>query len=367
MSDHLFASYDIDYVEIYTPMAKSLAYWHQQALGFELVACADYETGATNTSSYVLTSGDIRLVLTSAYPSGEQTVNNEIGSFIQQHYCGVKRFGLRVDSVKEAFESAIKNGAIPTRFPTVTSDENGNIEEAAVKLYEYNEIVFINRSAYNGTFKPGYKPRKARAGTMVRPSRLFSIDHIAAELRINEINHWSSQLTRIIGTELVQRISRSEDNRTGMIMNINQSADKRLTLVMAEPETYTGFSKIQQNIDRFGPGIHHIAFLTDDITTVTQELLDKGVEFVGFPPSYYDLLRNSGEFGDIDIDTMQQHGILVDKEEETYLLQKFIKPISDRPFFLYEIVQRINGYDGFALKNINVLKKAEELEIMRAR
>jgi 4-hydroxyphenylpyruvate dioxygenase len=151
-----------------------------------------------------------------------------------------------------------------------------------------------------------------------------------------------------------------------MILNINQSLDKKLTLVMAEPDDYTRPSKVQQNIDRFGPGIHHLAFATDDIVKTINAFTAQSVEFVTFPSSYYDLLRSNKEFDDMDIDQLQRNGILIDKEDDTYLLQKFIKPISDRPFFLYEIVQRVNGYNGFALKNINVLKKAEELQIMRS-
>ncbi len=148
-------------------------------------------------------------------------------------------------------------------------------------------------------------------------------------------------------------------------MNINQSKDKKLTLVMAGLESYLNTSKVQQNIDNFGPGIHHIAFATNDLVTAIDELEARGVEFVKFPAAYYDLLRTNEDFKDFDIDKIQRSGILADKEGDTYLFQKFIKPISDRPFFLYELVQRVNGYNGFALKNINVLKKAEELEIMK--
>lgn len=360
MENKFFSGYVVDYIEIYTPMAKALAYWHVQALGFTVTAYADYETGNAGGASYVLESNDIRLVLTCSYPTSK-SVNNEVTSFISQHYCGVKRFALRTSSVRDAFENSVAGGAIPMKFPAVTEDESGYIEEAAIKLYDSSEIVFINRKAYTGAFKPGYKAR-----TNAGPAALLtSVDHIAGEVRINEINYWTQYLSSAIGTTLVQRIQRSEENKTGMVMNINQSFDKGLTLVMAEPDTYTKPSKIQQNIDKFGPGIHHLAFSTADIITTVKAFTEKGVEFVSFPPSYYDLLRNNEDFADMDIDLLQQYGILIDKEEDTCLLQKFIKPISDRPFFLYEIVQRVNGYNGFALKNINVLKKAEELEIMK--
>jgi 4-hydroxyphenylpyruvate dioxygenase len=358
MSNHL-KQYDVDYVEIYCPMAKALAYWHTQALGFVITA---YAEGA-NTSSYLLESGNIRLVLTSAFPTGQTLIGNEVASFIAQQYCGVRRLALATDDVKETFGQSIDNGAIPSRFPETLSDEQGEVVEAAIRLYDNSEIVFTDRAGYNGVFKPGYKAFKK--GTE-KVAHFTEVDHIAAELRINEISYWTKYLTNTIGTQHVQSIQRSEDNRTGMILNINQSADGKLTLVMAEAETYLHKSKVQQNIDRFGPGIHHLAFRTEDIIQTTKVLTEKEVDFVSFPPSYYELLRGNADFEGIDIDTLQEHGILIDKEGDTYLLQKFIKPISDRPFFLYEIVQRVNGYNGFALKNINVLKKAEEIEVMKA-
>jgi len=363
MKNTSLKEYIIDYIEIYTPMAKVLAYWHTQALGFTIVAVADYETGSAGKTSYVLKSGDICLVLTAAYPVG-QIANTEVSSFIAQNYCGVKRIALRTDDVKGLFENSIANNAIPVKFPVAVVDENGVIEEAAIRLYDQNEIVFINRNAYDGVFKPGYKARNIEQED-IRLAPLQSVDHVASEVRINEINYWTQYLSGTIGTELVQRIQKSEANKTGMVLNINQSADKKLTLVMAEPDGYTGVSKVQQNIDKFGPGIHHLAFATDDIIATVNTFTEKGVEFVSFPRSYYGLLRENPDFKDIDIDLLESNGILIDKEDDTYLLQKFIKPISDRPFFLYEIVQRVNGYNGFALKNINVLKAAEELEIMK--
>jgi 4-hydroxyphenylpyruvate dioxygenase len=363
MENGFFREYTIDHIEIYTPMAKALAYWHARALGFSVTAYADHETGSFGSTSFVLTSGNIRLVLTSAYPSS-QPANEEITTFIARNYCGVKRIALQTDDVKLLFAKSVANGAIPLKFPVAVEDEHGIIEEAAIKLYDHSEITFINRSAYKGVFKPGYKARFPDVSQSA--SLLSEVDHIASEVRSNEINYWTSYLTAAIGTQLVQSIQRGEENRTGMILNINQSSDKKLTLVMAEPDTHTRPSKVQQNIDRFGPGIHHLAFATDDIVAAIKAFTAEGVEFVSFPPSYYDLLRSNKEFEDMDIDQLQQNGILIDKEDDTYLLQKFIKPISDRPFFLYEIVQRVNGYNGFALKNINVLKKAEELQIMQA-
>ena len=152
-----------------------------------------------------------------------------------------------------------------------------------------------------------------------------------------------------------------------MTLNISQSTNKKLTFVMAEPDGTGTSSKILDNINKFGPGIHHLAFLTEDIISTIKTIEENNVEFVNFPPAYYTLLRQNPEMKEIDIDLLEKHGILIDKEGDTFLYQKFIKPYGDRPFFFYEIVQRVNGYSGFALKNINVLKKAEEFDIMKVK
>ena len=342
-------------------MAKVLAYWHVHALGFSNFAYSDARRESSGVTSIVLTSGNIKLVFTSAYPTYNSKSDVEVSSFINQYHCGVKRIALSVSNVTEVFETALSHGAFPVKFPVKINDEFGYIEEAAIRLYDSNEIMFINRENYTGVFKPGY--RLSEVGQRGE-KMLTDIDHIASELRINESQYWSEYLTKTLGTETVQKFERNEENKTGMILKVNQSMDQKLTLVIAEPASYLQKSKVQQNLDQFGQGIHHLAFHTDNIINTIKQMTENAVEFVSFPGSYYDLLRNNADFKEIDINTLQECGILIDKEGDTYLLQKFIKPISDRPFFFYEIVQRVNGYNGFALKNINVLKKAEEIEIM---
>ncbi|MBN9386355.1 MAG: hypothetical protein J0H74_36695 [Chitinophagaceae bacterium] len=366
MRSPFLQNYKLDHIEILTPMARTLAYWHVKALGFHVTAYSGMDTGRPGFSSFVCRSGDVCLVLTSTYPMLSGTVDDEVQAFINKHYCGVKRVSLLVDSVGEAFNSSIRNGAIPVQYPRKLEDGDGVIEEAAIKLYEDNEIVFINRSRYQGVFKPGYARAPAEAGGGWGGA-FTSVDHIAAEVRINESQYWSEYLANAVGTSMVQSIGASDDNKTGMILKINQTSDRLLTFVIAEPESYLKRSKVQKNIETFGPGIHHLAFATKNLQETVRVLSQQGVEFVSFPPSYYDLLRKDNELHGSDIAALQRHGILLDKEGDSYLLQKFIKPISDRPFFLYEIVERVNGYSGFALKNINVLKQAEELEIMSRR
>jgi len=360
----MLINYEIDFIEIYAPMAKAFAFWHSKALGFKISAIRNADNNCAGVSSYLLESRNVRLVLTSSYPPYQDS-NNEISSFIAKNYCGVKRIALKVAAVGDLFDHCIQNGAFPVKFPQKQEDKHGWIEEAAIKLYDDCEVAFLDRTNYKGSFKPGYK--EVATDLHLLNQHITSIDHIASELRINETLFWSNYLNRTLSTSLVQSIQQSEENKTGMILKINRSVDKNLTFVFAEPDGYKNKSKVQQNINLFGPGIHHIAFATDDLRESARDLSRNGVEFVSFPSSYYDLLRANSSFAQIDIDQLQQLNILCDKEGDTYLLQKFIKPVSDRPFFIYELVQRVNGYDGFALGNINVLKKAEEMEIMKSK
>ena len=355
--DHI----EIDYVEIYAPAAKPLVYWHEKALGFSVGAYKGQETGFPGISSYVLRSNKVSLVITSAYPVCNENGEGDVPAFVQLNSCGVKRIAFRVDSVREYFMAALANGAIPIRFPYKVSDEFGSFEEAAIKLFDQNEILFIDRSHYFGPFKPGYKTQHAKESTDRQNFR--SIDHIACELRINETDYWTDYMKKSLGNNLVQRIGRSVENLTGMIMNISQTANKEAMFVLTESEKHFQEAKVQQNIDKYGPGIHHLAFSTNNIIDVIKELRARDVDFVGFPKTYYEQLRKNSDLKGIDIEALEEQGILIDKEGETYLLQKFIKPMGDRPYFFYEIVERVNGYNGFALNNITALRKAEEAQI----
>jgi 4-hydroxyphenylpyruvate dioxygenase len=355
--------YEIDYIEIYTPMAKLLAYWHQQALGFEIEGEYIPSSPEDSKTSFVLRSQGVRLVLTSTFPVLEnRSDENEIEAFINKNQCGVKRIVLGTNEVRTSYETAISNGGISTFEPRSQGNEMGTIVEAGIKLYEENEINFIDRSNYTGYFRPGYV--KTTKSDVAAQGLFTAFDHIAAELDIDKCTFWTNYLSKTIGTNLVQAIDKNHENKTGMVLKINQSINKKMTFVMAEPDGTSTDSKISKNIRKFGQGVHHLAFQTEDILKTIEVLGNNKVDFVSFPPAYYTLLRENPEMKNIDIDSLEKHGILIDKEDDTLLYQKFIKPYGDRPFFFYEIVQRVNGYNGFALKNINVLKKAEEYQIM---
>jgi 4-hydroxyphenylpyruvate dioxygenase len=353
------------YVEIYTSMAKLLAYWHVEALGFNIEAYFDADTGSLGHSSYVLSGGSLRIVLTSVYPVNTGTLRSDIYGFIQQNTHGLKKIVVKVPNVKEHFLHAVQNGAVPVQPPITIEDEQGYIEEGSVRLFNESEIVYLDDASYSGVFRPGYF-KYPGAGADATRSPFRSIDHIASEVRRNECMHWSNYLKAALGLSIVQRFTEGPDNNTGMELNVCQSESRNITMVVAEPSSDATNSKVLKNINTFGPGIHHLAFLCEDLVGTVKSLRSKNVGLVSFPGSYYDMLRRNDDFKTVDIDVLQENQILIDKEADGFLLQKFIKPVSDRPFFIYELVQRVNGYNGFALNNINTLKKAEELEIMKA-
>ena len=365
MNKKVLDSYEIDYIEQYVPMAKPLVYWHIHALGFEMAAYRGLDNGCPGYSSYLLRSNNIKILLTSVYPFRKSEPDKDVQEFVRAHHAGVKRIVLRTASVGISFSHALERGAIPLRFPNKVADESGFIEEAAIRLYDDSELVFLNREQYKGVFLPGFKEERWCQSEL--PPLFVNIDHVASELRMNQMEYWTKYLRQVLGINVVQQITRSDDNNTGMLMNIGQSPNGKITIVIAEPESAGKGSRVQQNIDNYGPGIHHIAFATEDIVKTVKMLTKRGVEMVRFPPSYYELLRSDPEFEHFDIDEIEEQGILIDKDGESYLLQKFMKPYGDRPFFIYEIVQRVNGYHGFAIKNINTLKKAEERELMKVR
>lgn len=358
---------EIAYVEIYTSMAKALAYWHVEALGFEIEAYFDAETGSLGHSSYVLSSGTIRIVLTTVYPVNMGTMRTDIYGFIQQHTHGVKKIAFKVNDVDKYFNRAVELGAMPVHTPQKVQNDQGGIEEASVRLFNECEIVYFDNSAYNGPFRPGYVRYTSPESRKSTKQLYTSIDHIASELRRNECERWCSYLHAALGLNIVQRFSEGPQNKTGMILNVCQSNSKSITMVLAEPSSDGSHSKVQKNINTFGPGIHHVALECDDLISTVKMLRNKNVSLVTFPNSYYDMLRANSSFNGLDIDVLQENQVLIDKEGDGLLLQKFIKPISDRPFLIYELVQRINGYNGFAIHNINTLKKAEEIEIMRSK
>lgn len=349
-----------DYVEFYVGSAKMWAYWHAKAFGMEMVAYAGPETGIKDKVSYYLVKNNFRLVITSAVKPSAY----EITSFITRHGDGVKRWSLKVKDVKATFDAAIKNGAVPERSTERFEDENGYVEEAAIKLYDDAEIVFINRDNYKGLFKPNFGLPVQHIEIKAEDTALQAVDHIVGNVRVNEMDLWANYLNTSLNFETFidfgpGDISTKYSALLSKVVRSKEGASVKNPI----NEPYEGIKKsqIEEYIEQYlGSGIQHIAIATPDIIKTISAMRANGVEFLSVPDTYYDDLKKRGLEVTENIDDLKKYGILCDTEGKGYLLQLFTKPISDRPTFFYEIIQRRKGAQGFGQGNFQALFESIE-------
>ncbi len=349
-----------DYVEYFVGMAKMVTYWHVHALGFEVKGYCGPETGVPHKVSYFLQKNDAKLVISSA--SGPGSYN--IVSFVDLHGNGIKRISVQTQNVVSFFEQAVKNGAIPIQAPYTMEDDHGKVEQATIKLFDDNEMNFIDYTNYHGDMLPGYVPV---GDEWIKPrmdSHIMNVDHIACALRENEIPIWEKYLNDIFASSTIQEFGKGEveGNKSGLVLKVLQSENKAINNVLVEPDNQSGKSQVQVFIDKnYGTGIQHIAFSTPNIFKTLDAIRGKGVVLSKYPSSYYDLLKE--KYPDLDVEKLKEYNILCDVEDGAMLLQTFTTPIGDRPTLFYEIVQRVNDYQGFGLGNINTLFEAVEKEM----
>jgi 4-hydroxyphenylpyruvate dioxygenase len=357
-----FLKLEYDYIEYYVGMAKMVVYWHVRALGFKVVAYCGPETGVPDRCSYYIVKNDIKLVITSA----SQPSSYKIVSFVDLHGNGIKKLAVKVRNVTEFFDRALKNGAIPLQHPAVLGDDNGFVEQASLKVFDDNEIVLINYDNYNGTFMPGYRNVESDWNIPGEDSALEKIDHVACALRLNEINLWEDYFNNIFYSKTVKQFDErqraGEKKKIGMLLKVLQSEDKQMNNVLVEPD-HGIKSQVQLFIDQnYGAGIQHIAFGSANIFKSVEVLRANGVRFTSYPDSYYEKL--AAKYPNLDITLLRKHGVLCDVLDGALLFQIFTTPIGDRATFFYEIVQRVNNYEGFGLDNIHALFEAMETELM---
>lgn len=351
---------EYDFIEYYVGMAKMVVYWHVKALGFEVIAYAGPETGVPDRCSYFIKKNDIKLVITSA----SQPSSYKIVSFVDLHGNGIKRMAINVDNVKEFFGNAMKKGAIPIEHPHLTSDEQGFVEQASLKMFDDNEIVLINYDSYHGDFLPGYKNVESDWDFEKEDSALEKIDHVACALRLNEIKLWENYFNNIFSSKTVLEFDERQTNgekKIGMLLKVLQSDNKQINNVLVEPD-HGVKTQVQLFIDQnYGVGIQHIAFKSNNIFKSVKALRDNGIKFTSYPDSYYDKLEE--KYPQLDVEPLRKHGVLCDVLEDSLLFQIFTTPIGDRATFFYEIVQRVNNYEGFGIDNIYALFEAMEEEL----
>jgi len=352
-----------DFIEFYVGSAKMWAYWHAKAMAFDIVGYCGPETGVKDKTSYFLVKNKIKLVITSALKPS----NYEVASFVERHGDGVKRWSLSVENVQNTFDAAVKNGGIPVRNPKKFENENGYIEEAAIKLYDDAEIVFINRDNYKGIFRPGFGKPIQKINITSADSGLEEVDHVVGNVRVNEMNLWENYLNKTLNLETFIEFGAGDISTqySALLSKVVRSKNGGGVIKNPINEPYEGLKKsqIEEYIDEyFGSGIQHIAISTNNIINTIKALRENGVEFLTVPGTYYDLLKEKklSKMITEDIDQLKKYGILCDTEGKGYLLQLFTKPIGDRPTFFYEIIQRREGAEGFGQGNFQALFESIE-------
>lgn len=346
-----------DHVELYVGNARQSAHYYQHAFGFELVAYAGPETGLRDRASYVLQQDKIRLVLTTAL-----SPDSEIADHVHRHGDGVKVLALWVDDASKAFEETTRRGAIPVSKPRTINDDSGSVVLSSIRTYGDTIHTFVERSDYNGPFLPGYTKRSS--GFKVNPVGLRYIDHCVGNVELGDMNKWVKFYEDIMGFKLLITFDDNDisTDYTALMSKVVSNKNEYIKFPINEPAQGKKKSQIEEYIDFYhGAGVQHIAVATDDIMHTVSELQSRGVEFLKVPAYYYDDLQNRVGKIDEDIEPLRELNILVDRDEEGYLLQIFSKPVEDRPTLFFEIIQR-KGARSFGKGNFKALFEAIERE-----
>ncbi|GIV96063.1 MAG: 4-hydroxyphenylpyruvate dioxygenase [Herpetosiphonaceae bacterium] len=347
----------VDYVEFYVGNARQAAHYYRTAFGFTPVAYAGLETGVRDRASYVLEQRKVRLVLTAAVGP-----DSPIAEHVKQHGDGVKDVALRVPDARVAFEEALRRGAQPVMEPTVLESKWGRVVKATIATYGETVHSFIERHEYTGTFLPGY--HKIKEPPPVRPVGLASIDHIVGNVELGKMDEWVRFYADVMGFSLLRHFSDEEISTeySALMSKVVQDGSGRIKFPINEPAEGKRKSQIEEYLEYYrGPGVQHIALATGDIISTVRMLRENGVQFLRTPDSYYDMLNERVGRIDENVETLRELGILVDRDDEGYLLQIFTKPVQDRPTVFYEIIQR-KGSRGFGAGNFKALFEALERE-----
>ena len=347
-----------DYVEFYVGNAKQASHYYKTALGFQSLAYSGLETGVKDRTSYVLVQGKIRLVFTSPMPSE----NNDIFNHIKKHGDGVKVVALWVDDAQSAWEETTNRGAESYFEPRIEKDEDGEVVRSGIKIYGDTVHIFVERKNYKGLFLPGFE--KSKVDYHPKSCGLKYIDHIVANVGWNEMNTWEKFYNETMGfANLITFDDKDISTQyTALMSKVMTNGNGRIKFPINEPAEGKKKSQIEEYLDFYvGSGVQHIAVATDDIVSTVSLMKSRGVEFLYVPGSYYDTVgERVGEIAE-DMAILKDHGILVDRDDEGYLLQIFTKPFTDRPTLFFEIIQR-KGAKSFGKGNFKALFESIEAE-----
>ncbi len=346
-----------DYNEFYVGNAKQAAHFYQSAFGFKLVAYKGPETGNRDFCSYVLQQDKIRFVLTSAYKS-----DHEIYQHVLKHGDGVKVLALWVNDVEDSFRKAVERGAEVAFEPYSLNDGNGKITLAGIKTYGETVHTLVERKEYAGVFMPGYEPRTSAfkpTGTGLK-----YIDHCVGNVELGQMNRWVKFYQDVLGLKLLITFDDKDISTkyTALMSKVVANGSGYIKFPINEPAQGLKKSQIDEFLEFYqGAGVQHIAIATDNIIDTVSKLRSNGIDFLYVPETYYDdVLSRVGRI-DEDLEQLKALNILIDRDEDGYLLQIFTKPLQDRPTVFFEIIQR-KGAKSFGKGNFKALFEAIERE-----
>jgi 4-hydroxyphenylpyruvate dioxygenase len=346
-----------DYVEFYVGNAKQAAHFYKTAFGFQSLAYAGPETGVKDKVSYVIRQHKLTFVLTTAL-----RINNPIADHVYKHGDGVKVLALKVDNATKAFEETTKRGGKIYMEPTVLKDEQGEVIISGIHTYGDTVHLFIERNNYNGIFMPGFKEWKSNYNPT--STGLLYVDHCVGNVGWNQMNPWVNFYENVMGFRNILTFDDKDISTeySALMSKVMSNGNGFVKFPINEPAEGKKKSQVEEYLDFYnGEGVQHVAIATADIVATVSELQKRGIEFLNIPPSYYEtVLERVGKI-DEDLQPLQDLGILIDRDEEGYLLQIFSKPLEDRPTLFFEIIQR-KGAKSFGKGNFKALFEALERE-----
>lgn len=346
-----------DHIEFYVGNAKQSALYYQHCMGFEVVAYAGPETGVRDHASYVLQQDKVRFVLTTSLHK-----DSEIAAHVHHHGDGVKVLALWVDDARKSFEETTSRGAEVACAPKVLKDEFGEVVVASIKTYGDTIHTFVERKNYKGPFMPGFQPRKSLHP--VEPIGLKYIDHCVGNVALGKMNTWVHFYEQVMGFKLLVTFDDSDISTeySALMSKVVSNGNGFIKFPINEPAAGKKKSQIEEYLEYYnGAGVQHIALATDDILYTVGELRKRGMEFLFVPDNYYEnVLDRVGKIEE-DLKELKKLNILIDRDEEGYLLQIFTKPVQDRPTLFFEIIER-NGARSFGKGNFKALFESIERE-----
>jgi 4-hydroxyphenylpyruvate dioxygenase len=346
-----------DHIEFYVGNARQASLFYQNAFGFKQIAYMGPETGNREKISYVLEQGKIRLVLSAA-----TNQNSPIAEHVKIHGDGVKVLALWVDDAEKSFHETVNRGAKPAAPPQTMEDEFGQAVIASIHTYGETLHTFVERKNYAGPFLPGYISKPSLLN--VEPIGLKYVDHCVGNVELGQMNRWVEFYEKVMGFSLLVTFDDKDISTeySALMSKVVANGNSYIKFPINEPAKGKKKSQIEEYLDFYNSaGVQHIAIATDNIVETVSEMRNRGVEFLYVPERYYDdVLDRVGEIEE-DLESLKEQNVLIDRDEEGYLLQIFTKPIQDRPTVFYEIIQR-KGAKSFGKGNFKALFEAIERE-----